>query len=258
MKKVLNIILLGLMLVMSFSIFAGCNTGQNKIYEHEYFNYIIINEDTKGDISAYNFSENKELVIIVGFTELGLAQESLDIPNYIEEIPVSGIGFYVPPYTIGATRYFVDINETDKLKKIYVHENIDRIVHLRAESLDVMLCNANINDSLGVDEIFYESWINATYLYKSIFDKLSDADGYSCANITYINYLPTHKTENYYRLDNVEKLEKIIIPPEPTLKGYDFLGWYTEVECINKFDFDVAPNIENGEELKLYANWAKQ
>ena len=57
------------------------------------------------------------------------------------------------------------------------------------------------------------------------------------------------------------------LPPNPYRKGYEFLGWYKEPECINICDFenDIVPSKEydkNGDyilkEIKLYAKWGKE
>ena len=58
-----------------------------------------------------------------------------------------------------------------------------------------------------------------------------------------------------YRLDNIETDQNITEPLEPTIEGYEFTGWYTEPECINEWDFEVVPTIEENEDLTLFAGW---
>ena len=53
------------------------------------------------------------------------------------------------------------------------------------------------------------------------------------------------------------------VPPEPTRKGYKFAGWYTEKDCVNKWDFDNVPTVSNNDddsffEFALYAKWTKK
>ena len=43
-------------------------------------------------------------------------------------------------------------------------------------------------------------------------------------------------------------------PADPTDANYDFVGWYKEAECTNKFDFPQAVN----ENIRLYAKWTKK
>ena len=56
-------------------------------------------------------------------------------------------------------------------------------------------------------------------------------------------------------------------PYNPIRDGYEFIGWFKEAECVNKwkFDTDTLPTVdidENGNvtefiETKLYAGWRK-
>ena len=41
--------------------------------------------------------------------------------------------------------------------------------------------------------------------------------------------------------------------PDPTSKGYKFIDWYLEPQCLNLYDFDTA--VE--EDITLYAGWEK-
>ncbi|NLZ15081.1 MAG: InlB B-repeat-containing protein, partial [Erysipelotrichaceae bacterium] len=33
-------------------------------------------------------------------------------------------------------------------------------------------------------------------------------------------------------MDNIDTDQNIPEPPDPTIEGYEFTGWYTELECI--------------------------
>ena len=49
----------------------------------------------------------------------------------------------------------------------------------------------------------------------------------------------------------VKKGDKADQPADPYLFGYEFGGWYTEKECIHKFDFNTSIT----ENITLYAKW---
>lgn len=53
--------------------------------------------------------------------------------------------------------------------------------------------------------------------------------------------------------DDNEIDELIIMPEEPARDGYDFGGWYTESECINKF----AATTKGENDINLFAKWMK-
>lgn len=52
----------------------------------------------------------------------------------------------------------------------------------------------------------------------------------------------------------VEFADYISAPAAPVRPNYVFRGWYTEKECYNAWDFEVAPVDDN---MTLYAKWSK-
>ena len=61
--------------------------------------------------------------------------------------------------------------------------------------------------------------------------------------------------ENIYWIDYEENGEIIFTPYEPYNNGKTFLGWYTEKECINEWNFDTKIELGENEVLNLYAKW---
>lgn len=81
------------------------------------------------------------------------------------------------------------------------------------------------------------------------------------ANVSY--RLNADELPEYYYVDWVEYGEVIEnVPPEPTMYGYEFGGWYTESDCINQWNFaNAVPQPNEGEDFKelcLYAAWIKK
>lgn len=52
---------------------------------------------------------------------------------------------------------------------------------------------------------------------------------------------------------NVESGKTASIPTPPTADGYTFVGWYTEKECTNAYNFETPVTAE----LHLYAKWTQ-
>ena len=86
------------------------------------------------------------------------------------------------------------------------------------------------------------------------------------ANIVYFFNYEDEPNKGYFFIDIQEETGKLIKPPyDPQRKWYKFDGWYTESECINKWDFDndevTITYDEDGnriyEEIKLYAKWKR-
>ena len=87
------------------------------------------------------------------------------------------------------------------------------------------------------------------------------------ANISYFFNYDESPNENYFFVDLLEETGKLTKPPyDPNREGYTFVGWYTEPECVNSFNFEedsVTINFdEEGhriyEEFCLYAKWDKE
>lgn len=212
------------------------------VKEDGYFKYIVV--------TPYDrlFEDKDDPVAIVGLTSDGCKQEYLHIPREIRGYPVRYIGF---DETIGGNRYNHPFSGSG-IKKIYVYDNVEYIEDvLNCESVDLMLCSDDINFKSFVRYFFKDIYVN-----KDLYDSVhTSTNGYKSANVSFLNNFPSEVKETYYSIDNIKTGEKISIPSQPTYEGYQFTGWYTEKECINKFDFSISPVIEGNETFRLYAGW---
>ena len=247
-------------LLIGFNV-AGCSCfSLGEVYDfdyyvikrtsNDYYKYLVFDSDKRSNLP---FDEHYIYIVITGFTELGEQQERLDIPREIDGYPVRRIGRRQPGgFSFDNIEYIV--NFPKKLKKLFVFNSLESVENCFAHSLlEVMNCDYNSFrfDSFGQ----YKTMFIYRDLYFAKFKTL-DEGKYSPANITFMNNYPLEDNEDkYYRLDNVEKDEKLIEPPEPELEGYTFTGWYTEEECIYKYDFNTTLDIELGDEMVLYAGW---
>ena len=69
-------------------------------------------------------------------------------------------------------------------------------------------------------------------------------------------YNNTSQTDqDIYWIDHNDNGETLFIPYEPYNNGKKFLGWYTEKECINEWNFDTKIELGENEVLNLYAKW---
>ena len=161
-----------------------------------------------------------------------------------------------PVRQFGANRYFTGTHNpskrvwiNDNIKKIYLHEKIYALCAENDKNTDVYVCGAR------VDKDYY---FRNYYLYKKDIDKLDfeyDKSRIFAGNVEFMNNYPNELEDNYYSLDNIKDDELINVPPEPKCEGYNFTGWYTEPECIKKFDFSISPTIEENKIFRLYAGW---
>lgn len=214
-----------------------------------YFQYIIIGEQSRFPIQG-----SEAVVVIVGFTASGLEQEVIEIPREIDGKPVQRIGFQD---RLMLDDYYV---YSENLRKMYIHDNIRYIDffeeqfkqegEMNESHVDIMICSMNDDFYIGP----YSSY-RKIYFYGSMIDEIDINRPISPANIVFMNNYSEEENEGYYRLDNIESGETIPEPPVPGRTGHEFTGWYTEAECVNKWNFDTPPVIEEGEEFRLYAGW---
>lgn len=96
----------------------------------------------------------------------------------------------------------------------------------------------------------------ATFDYQQ---QISAADDIKikAANVEY--HLNAEGMEEYFYIDYVENGEVIQhIPPKPTRKGYDFLGWYSDEDGTQEWEFDSPIAVSEGENLALFAKWQEK
>ena len=273
MKKQVKI--WGLIAIMLFLTMGFASCYKHKIYEKGYWQYIVVGKNSL-------FPKNKDdiEVAIVGLTESGKEQEALDVPRTIDGMEVSSFGHRRSRYEI----------ESEKLKRLYIHDNIERIDY---PSLYYFYFN-NVKWECGefpyefkiiysgYDEPIHYDWHIKTYIYMELYDEINkkykeelaykeELESYKYywenesyywfevefapANVAFMNNYSEEINKGYYRADDIENGEKITEPPAPEREGYIFTGWYTEAEAINLWDFDNRIDMSDGEELRLYAGW---
>lgn len=263
MKK--KIMLWGLITVMLFLTtgLVACNIDY-KIYEDGYWQYIIIG---KNNVYSPKNPDDREIAI-VGLTESGKEQTSLDVPRTIDGMDVTRIGYSKRSLIMeGGGDYKI---ESSNLERLYLHDNIKQI-YTNA------LYYFYLNNLLWEDGLFpycfkilYCGMIpfditNGTpkiFIYKELYNEINLAEAYhwtktflSISNVAFMNNYSEEINKGYYRADDIENGEKITEPPVPERDGYIFTGWYTETEATNLWDFDTQVDMSDREELRLYAGW---
>lgn len=284
-KRIFASFLMIILIFMSFSVIACSSDGKRvsykefmnrEVYEEGYFKYLLYS-----GVNAKP-AEGKEIkAAIVGLTDEGQKREVLEIPRTVgDNIPVKQIGFEKREYVFSGNDYYVI--ETPNLKKLYVGDNVETIYN---GFITIMQEGAKWfyeqQDFVGIKVIYngekkpqltcnyFPLYVN-NEIYKQnewagtdsdginpkIFHRESDND-FFLVNIEFMNNYEDGTAKGYYRFDSVDEGEKIPVPPAPEREGYTFGGWYTEAECVNEWNFDTAPQITEGEQLRLYAGWEK-
>ena len=230
-------------------LLSGCNLFQKEasIYEDGFLQYIHL-----GDNSSFQLEEDRSIVI-VGFNYNGLQQERIDIPKEINGFEVKRIGLRDEGFNHNNNR---SIECGDKIKKIFLLGNIDKVEYFDGENVDFFICNDEPKFFENSRSKYGKVYIpNGAYLKYLEENNLTEKDvHFYSANVRFdLNYLNDNQ-QSLYRIDHVDSGEKIYTPEKPTRDGYEFSGWYTEKECLSSWDFNSIPTLEN-EEFVLYAGW---
>ena len=224
--------------------------------------YILYKRYGNGKNIEYEF-------VVCGLTDLGKEQEYIIIPSYFKgiKVDIEGTG------TGGIHRF-------GKVKKVFVPYEIDRWHNDPFNITDGTPKVFMMTNYVGYEHNEYRNLYVSSWFYNNVKfssevtipeNTLSEHQKYGLfvqakiANVSYHFNYENSPNEGYYWIDDYDYGEKIdIIPPVPTREGYEFCGWYTEPECINKWDYDndrlpEATYDEDGKvifnELELYAKW---
>lgn len=246
MSKIVKFVATALLLIVTLFSVAGCTGKREYVY---------------GD---FKYSRYGDYVEITGLSEEGMEKSALIIPQYMQDMRVNAVrkrGFM--------GNWGNSIWQSVNLRKLYLPDcivNFDEMTLSECTELEyvIILPIADYNEEFNE---FLPSVGNDhnIYVFSDIyFERYKDNRGNSIfpANVTYNYNFERPDNGGVFWLDVVEQGEKIVdLPPsDPVRDRYTFGGWYTEPECINKWDFatDTMPFPDNGEEfyeLELYAKW---
>ena len=237
----------------------------------------------EGDfVFAYNeFAGGKERTYLYGLSDEGKKKECVILPKEYNGKKINGFGAELPYFWGGS--YYKDDFDSSALKKIFIDFELmqvyDNWFYIGGQnSNDGTNPNVNrnkytfivwhnfdtkiLNDFYFITEICV---IGNNLLNNEEMKKFIYYPSYGIANVSYIYNYDEAPNDGYYWVDNYDNSLIEYIPPEPKREGYTFDGWYKEVECINKWDFNSdkssssyvyyeEPNEASTEEYKEFYN----
>ena len=243
MKKKL---LLNFSLLFS-SMFSLCNCGiiEYEIKENGFFKYVILGKEYK-----YHETDDKEAIALVGFTNEGLELESVDIPRSIDGIPVRYLGYTDPNMTLFGSANYVSFNCGEKIKKIYLFDNISSVDFINGNQVDLYNCSRK---RIAIGGFYNKFYFENTLSYELGYEKGTNLLYFSPSNVSFLNNYNS-QDNSLYRIENIEVGETIPIPLNPSRDGYVFTGWFKEPSCENIWDFTITRQTEEFN-LVLYSGW---
>ncbi|MBQ9481630.1 MAG: InlB B-repeat-containing protein [Clostridia bacterium] len=261
MKYKRSIIIL-MLFVLFVPLLSSCFKTDVQEYESGYYKYSVVTQN--GESKAY----------ITGLTESGLEQQYLVYPNELDGNEIYGLGYkkWIPT----GHSYIGDIDCLN-VKKFYFPT-------IQRENLGQCVSNANRITSIYWNNIYDNYSIypgNMIRSGKEVFGynlfKTKEAmlkknfNIFYVANVSYLYNYDNAPNDNYYWVDTYNEEQIQFIPPDPVRDGYLFGGWYKDMGCTEKWDFDedIAPKeiVINRDKYKpyesytgiyLYAKWTKE
>ncbi|MFI3252700.1 MAG: InlB B-repeat-containing protein, partial [bacterium] len=215
------------------------------------------NVQTSGDFEYTTYYRGDKVAAIVDISEEGKTKATLIFPNIIEGLEVKSIGhqaygnlahitiedatniYYPNVYTEPGTAVIkYEPSDTNKIINVfyssftqnqiyYLYYNIHKLENYN------LFIHYKYMDSI-YDEIIHRP-ANITYYVEIGIDIEVDAERYY---------------DSVYFIDDVDGELIVNIPPTPIKEGYEFAGWYKDIEYTQTWDFnnDKVPSKEYDEE----------
>ncbi len=262
--KKLVVILAGVVALASVA-FSGCFLYNEEPYlpefESGYYRYAV-----------RTMKDGKKEAYLVGFTELGLEQKYLILPEEFDGIKLAGLG-YARILNYGEEHVGSLIHNT--LKRLYIPFETTK------DNWRTDYAGGGFNNVLIVKiyrSNFYFPCKGVVYGYNEYLNLTENRwEGVAhynnfLANVSYMYNYEGAENEGYYWADSYDQTTIDFIPPEPKREGYTFGGWYKEPECINEWNFetdvtDIVLPFQIGDSKNkycldettcLYAQWVKE
>lgn len=207
----------------------SCTEGKLREYEDVYFKFAVKRFED-GSVEGY----------LTGFTELGLEQKYLILPNTLNNISIKGFG-YKYNKSFGWGNYYVgwETLVSTNLERLYINndnKNEDWISDYGYGRLPN--CHNVFWKSIESLQIIIPSRKKFICGYNLYLKRRNDMYEHGIlANISYMYNYEGAENEGYYWVDSYDNSLIEFIPPVPQREGYTFEGWYKEKECINAWDF---------------------
>jgi hypothetical protein len=244
--------LIGLVLAVSFLFsLAGCdrrkdpryswgspyNDTKNPVVETDYF-YVYLRLE-------------EGYAVILELTELGKQQKVLAIPDHVEGLPVTRLGWRAGAGIMSSAELMLT---SENLRKLYLPHTVSEVGKWFASSyvsLETVVLlsqhypHSSYSISFSVDKI-----VITQEAYDS---RPSPSAVLVRSNLVYYYNYDSSPNLGVYWVDNLTIDDPFIDPENPTRNGYGFMGWYLEPECVTLWD---GTNPTAPDEIVLvYAGW---
>lgn len=223
---------------------------------------------TSGDF-IYTYSGNdidEGHCRIIGLSDEGKQKEVIIFPSLLDGYIVDGLG---ASYALGRTSGDIIITNAEKIfipsnynmrgSSLYFELNHNKNIKVYCVDYDFLASQKyNYDTNKKQEYIGWNQLFVTETVYKEGYSKYGNIMKLEQANVVY------YVDDDAYFVDDCDGTTINIIPPIPYKEGYEFSGWYKELECINEWDFenDIVEKKEYDEEgnylfkeTKIYCKW---
>ena len=203
---------------------------------------------------------------IIGLSEEGKKKETIVFPSVIDGYIVDGVG---ASWAYGKSSGEIIITNA---KKIYFPSDYTLFVPLNLESnhnneeikvyiVEIDFINYYYYMGISQENIGWNNLFVTEIVFDIFYSEYNeDVMKLEKANVVY------YVDDKPYFIDDCDGTLTNAIPPTPYKEGYEFIGWYKEQECLNKWNFEsdiIAKKEYDNEgnyifkETRIYAKWEK-
>ena len=204
---------------------------------------------------------------ITGIELSNKTKETLILPTMVNDIKLNWIGVKRGMKSNGAFKIsdFKNVYIGSNYTKVITSIEYDKIslekLFIGGENIDASIYGYLISSPIYYENAKYNIFVSDSYYKKMVNIYGEDRVMLKSANVVY--YLDEH---NSFFVDDCDGTLVNVVPPVPYKEGYLFEGWYKDIECTNKWDFDndVIPMKQYDEygnyifiETRIYAKWTQ-
>ena len=223
---------------------------------------ITVNEPENGKVTSDKKTAKKDEVVKLTIEPAeGYEIDSIEVTDGSgEKIELNNAAFRMPASDVTVTATFKKVEQTPVEYKITVNEPENGTVtsdRKTAKKDEIVTLTAKPNEGYDLDKLTVKDKdgqeVNVgegnTFIMPA--SDVTVTATFKKAAAIYTVKFEANGGKPEPAEQNVEEDKKANKPADPVMEGNKFVGWYTEAECINRFDF-ATPISQN---ITLYARY---
>lgn len=168
---------------------------------------------------------------IKDLSDAGQLKDTIVFPTVLDDLEVYVIeNMFKSKITFeNATNVYYNRYINSNIDVLYNQDNVNLYISGKPDSQSVKLLYMDLKNVDNHTIYIHESYYNNTMLNYQL--------NFQPGNVVY--YL--NEFENNYDIffiDDCDNSKVNVIPPNPIKVGYEFIGWYTDLEYTNEWNFD--------------------